>query len=204
MAFPDGSDSLGRQEVSACRAMFNKLMFVGWDESNNTRWVASMLSSQVCGQSMMPAQLGLTPEAFERMIHFYFPDVPITELQSAAYDASWLEMMPEKEELEALFHDVRKDDHEQRQWIAAMLIAGCAGHQHLWEDMGLFSRKDLTDLLNENFPAMAHKNVLNMKWKKFVYKQLCDRSNIHACPAPTCQACNDFKVCFAPEDQPSS
>jgi nitrogen fixation protein NifQ len=71
---------------------------------------------------------------------------------------------------------------------------------HLWQDRGLWSRADLIALMRRNFPALARRNVKDMKWKRFLYKQLCEAEGIFTCRAPLCEACADFHVCFVPED----
>jgi nitrogen fixation protein NifQ len=43
-----------------------------------------------------------------------------------------------------------------------------------------------------------------MKWKKFFYKQLCDRAEVKMCPAPSCQVCNDYQNCFGSEEDESA
>ena len=35
----------------------------------------------------------------------------------------------------------------------------------------------------------------NMKWKRLIYKDLCNRAEVNLC-----QACNDCRCCFGPED----
>ena len=168
----------------------------------NAYYLASMLTSWATDSGVLPAHMGLTPESFTAMGEQFFPAVELPRRSGLSDD--WLQLMPERAELEALFTDYAVDDAPERGWIAAILIAGCAGHHHLWEDVGLFSRPDLTAMIALNFPELARRNDRDMKWKKFIYKQLCDREGIIACPAPTCDACADFNVCFAPEDQPSS
>ena len=164
----------------------------------NAYYLASMLTSWGTGSGVLPAYMGLTPESFAAMGEQFFPGVELPQ-RSGLSDA-WLSQMPEKGELEALFNDYAVDDTPQRAWIASILIAGCAGHHHLWEDIGLFSRPDLTAMIALNFPELARRNERDMKWKKFIYKQLCEREGIVACPAPTCDECADFSNCFAPED----
>jgi len=78
------------------------------------------------------------------------------------------------------------------------------GGNHLYQDMGLPDRQALSALLERHFTALYLKNVGNMKWKKFFYKQLCDRAEVKLCPAPSCQVCNDYRNCFGPEeDEPA-
>ena len=168
---------------------------------DNAGYLASMLASWQTGEGVLPAFMGLAPESFAAMMQRFFP----AHAQQAmpAGGASPVSDMPEHDELFALFAEHYADDDEQRAWIAGILIAGCAGHRHLWEDIGLFSRPDLTAMIRLNFPELGRRNTRDMKWKKFIYKQLCEREGIYACPAPTCDACADFRVCFAPEDEPS-
>lgn len=165
---------------------------------DNAYFLASMLTSWLTGDGVLPAHMGLTPEAFDAMMQRFFPgfDLPSIPERSDA----WLTQMPEKGELESLFSEFAVDDDPERSWIASIIIAGCAGRHHLWHDLGLFSRADLTAMIAGNFPELAARNERDMKWKKFIYKQLCEREGIIACPAPTCDACADFAICFAPED----
>lgn len=166
----------------------------------NAAYLASMLASRLTGKGVLPERMGLTPESFAAMTRRFFPDFSLPDTQ----DDSCIPLsdMPERQELAALFAGYYADADEQRSWIADILIAACAGHHHLWEDLGLFSRRDLSAMMHANFPELAERNARDMKWKKFIYKQLCEREGIIACPAPTCDACVDFKVCFAPEDEP--
>jgi nitrogen fixation protein NifQ len=73
-------------------------------------------------------------------------------------------------------------------------------NDHLWQDLGLWSRQDLSDLMVRNFPALAAKNDRDMKWKKFLYKQLCLQEGVYLCRAPSCAICCDYIRCFGPEE----
>jgi nitrogen fixation protein NifQ len=71
---------------------------------------------------------------------------------------------------------------------------------HLWQDLGLFDRSELTRLLVRHFPTLAAGNTANMKWKKYFYRKLCEAEGFVLCTAPSCARCNDFAVCFGAED----
>jgi nitrogen fixation protein NifQ len=73
---------------------------------------------------------------------------------------------------------------------------------HLWQDLQLPSRAQLSALMSHWFPRLAEKNSADMKWKRFLYKQLCDRAEVQACRAPSCGVCSDYAHCFGPEDAP--
>jgi nitrogen fixation protein NifQ len=84
--------------------------------------------------------------------------------------------------------------------VAEAVALACLGDNHLWQDLQLDSRVELSALLHRWFPALAARNTQHMKWKKFFYKQLCERAEIHACRAPSCAVCTDYAQCFGAED----
>ena len=84
--------------------------------------------------------------------------------------------------------------------VAGIVALACLGDDHLWQDLQLASRAELGALLRRWFPALAAKNTGDMKWKKFFYKQLCERAEIQVCRAPSCAVCSDHALCFGPEE----
>jgi nitrogen fixation protein NifQ len=83
--------------------------------------------------------------------------------------------------------------------VAHALARASLGDNHLWQDLLLPSRRELSALIGRWFPRLAAKNTHDMKWKKFFYKQLCEREELFICRAPTCGVCTDHAVCFGPE-----
>lgn len=83
--------------------------------------------------------------------------------------------------------------------MASIVATACMGLDHLWQDLGLWSRNELSALLHTNFPILAARNIRDMKWKKFLYKQLCEREGIYVCRAPSCDVCADYALCFGSE-----
>jgi nitrogen fixation protein NifQ len=65
--------------------------------------------------------------------------------------------------------------------------------------MGLPSRAVLSQLMRHYFTTLYYRNSANLKWKKFFYKQLCDRAEVRVCKAPSCGVCSDYAACFGPE-----
>ncbi len=82
---------------------------------------------------------------------------------------------------------------------AREIATACLGENHLWQDMGLPDRQCLSDLFETHFNALYVGNSANMKWKKFLYKQLCDKLEVSACRSPSCGICADYENCFGPE-----
>lgn len=98
-----------------------------------------------------------------------------------------------------LLREHRADDAVETDWLACAVAAACAGEEHLYQDLGLPDRRDLSELLRSRFTALFKKNVHDMRWKKFFYKQLCDRQGLNLCRAPICTVCSDYQNCFGPE-----
>jgi nitrogen fixation protein NifQ len=83
--------------------------------------------------------------------------------------------------------------------VADTVALACLGDNHLWQDLRLGSRAELSALMRHWFPALVAKNHADMKWKKFFYKQLCERAALLVCRAPSCAVCVDHAKCFGPE-----
>ena len=84
--------------------------------------------------------------------------------------------------------------------VAETIALACLGDNHLWQDLLLDSRAELSALMRHWFPTLVAKNHGDMKWKKFLYKQLCEREELFICKAPSCAVCCDRPVCFGPEE----
>ncbi|MCU7810980.1 MAG: nitrogen fixation protein NifQ, partial [Candidatus Thiodiazotropha sp. (ex Notomyrtea botanica)] len=74
------------------------------------------------------------------------------------------------------------------------------GDDHLWQDLGLWQRSDLSRLMMVCFRPLARLNDRDMKWKKFLYKQLCETEGIYTCRSPSCKVCVDYDNCFGCEE----
>jgi nitrogen fixation protein NifQ len=83
--------------------------------------------------------------------------------------------------------------------VALTLAVASLGDNHLWQDLQLASRSELSALMRRWFPALVAKNQRDMKWKKFLYRELCEREQILICKSPSCAVCSDQPACFGPE-----
>jgi nitrogen fixation protein NifQ len=147
--------------------------------------------------------MGLSRERFIALLDRYFPGASGTVYAHSCTTpcAECVQLRADEfDDLVQLLLDHRSDASEQTEWLAYAIASACMGGSHLYQDMGLPNRQALSELLNRHFTTLFVKNVGNMKWKKFFYKQLCDRAEVKTCSAPSCQVCHDFDVCFGPED----
>ena len=81
----------------------------------------------------------------------------------------------------------------------AAIATAAQRDNHLWQDLDLPSRSELSAILQLRFPTLAAENTGDMKWKKFFYRQLCKRAEVPICKSPHCAECCDYAVCFGPE-----
>lgn len=109
-------------------------------------------------------------------------------------------MDDEFDDLLALLLEHRADPGDANARVAHWVATAAMGNNHLWQDMKLPNRKALSSLMIENFPTLAAKNTGDMKWKKFFYRQLCERAEVPICKSPHCAECCDYAICFGPED----
>ena len=84
-------------------------------------------------------------------------------------------------------------------WLAAMIARRAMEPNHLWEDLGLRDRSELTRLLSRHFAPIVARNTQNMRWKRFFYRALCESDGFVMCTTPVCSECRDFDLCFGDE-----
>lgn len=90
------------------------------------------------------------------------------------------------------------------EWLACIIARRSLEGNHLWEDLGLATRSDLSRLLARHFAGIAVKNTRNMRWKKFLYRALCEGEGFSMCPSPTCDSCAEFDVCYSDDSGASA
>lgn len=88
-------------------------------------------------------------------------------------------------------------------WLCVAMATACMGANHLWQDMGLPSRRELNEIFTRYFPELRRRNAGDMKWKKFLYRQLCEKAEVLICRSPSCAVCTDYDACFGPEEAKS-
>lgn len=165
-----------------------------WRDDPNRDLLAQIIAGRQLGEGCLPADLGLGPGAVGALCATYFPG-PAPYLPKQATPS-----IPEWEDIQRLLLDHRARRSASELWMASIVATACGGRDHLWQDLGLADRSQLSRLLLGNFPALAGLNTGDMKWKKFIYKQLCAREGIYVCPAPSCGECVDRPKCFGPEN----
>ncbi len=80
--------------------------------------------------------------------------------------------------------------------LARLLAARAAMPGHLWVAMGLFDRAELSAAIKRHLPALFAANNQGMRWKRFFYKQICERDGGTLCKSPVCGDCSEYELCF--------
>lgn len=174
------------------RAHYHRLMAYSRRHGNDP-FLAQVIAAWDTGAGVLPRWMGLSPCAFREMIAFHFPQAraPLGGRgASTAHDRE-----PELVDLRDLLLSHRAGRCRSERWMAEIVCAGCMGRDHLWSDLGLFSRPHLTRLMELNFPRLATRNP-GMRWKKFLYRELCRLEGYYICRSPTCEQCSEYAQCF--------
>jgi nitrogen fixation protein NifQ len=146
---------------------------------------------------------GLDEDQLRLLKSRYFPDAQITFCFDDS-TAAPRDRLDEFDDLLNLLLDHRTTDDDESRWLAHAVATASMAENHLWQDMGLPNRATLSGLMMHYFTSLAKRNVGDMKWKKFFYRQLCEREGIPICRSPSCNVCCDYDHCFGSEESTSS
>ncbi|KAF0138449.1 MAG: nitrogen fixation protein NifQ [Rhodospirillaceae bacterium] len=142
--------------------------------------------------------LGLARSTLEEMLACHFSHA-VALLDDLPPNASPGVDALEEPDLRRFLLDHRSMGTVQEEWLSHVIARRSLGMNHLWQDMGLSNRSDVSALLERHFHPLATKNAGSMKWKKFFYRQLCLQEDVLVCKSPVCEACDDFSLCFGDE-----
>jgi len=175
-----------------------KMLLRARGHGNDAAFAAMALSARH-GRTALDGWMGLSAAEFRKLMRRHFPGVKIPTGVRSGLQRPKVRSL-EWDELRRLLLSHRWGRDVSELFMANIVCSGCLGSDHLWQDLGLFDRGELSALMMRNFPTLATRNDRDMKWKKFLYKQLCIAEGIYVCRAPSCEECAEYDVCFGPED----
>lgn len=79
--------------------------------------------------------------------------------------------------------------------LARAIASACFGHRHLWEDLGLADRGEVSELIEQHFPALYRKNAANLRWKRLIFAELGVLLGDPALLPPGCDQCGERNDC---------
>jgi nitrogen fixation protein NifQ len=158
--------------------------------------ILAISTAEAAGFAQPQTAAGLSAEQFGALIREFFPKAAAGRLfglsetvERAADEACLLDLLERcttaRVPFEALF--------------AAMIARRAQRPNHLWQDLGLNNRAELSQLMTRHFKPLAARNTGDMKWKKFFYRLICAGAAYTLCTAPSCAECDDFQSCFGEE-----
>ena len=155
--------------------------------------------AQALAEGRQPLVRGLDEAQFGQMLRSCFSGLVLRNGAPPRRDDGALD---EFDDLLALLLEHRAEATPINAWLSCCVASASLYERHLWQDMGLPDRSALSRLLRSIYPELAARNVDDMKWKKFFYRQLCQRAGLTVCKSPNCGDCSDYAACFGPEDSP--
>ncbi len=167
-------------------------------DSNFDRHVlASILAVSTMDGGLLSENAGLSSHELAALLEKYFPSIRIKA------EELLLRFKRNESDEVAMLRDLllaqRSTEGDIGSWLAAMIARRAIEPNHLWEDLGLRDRGELSRLLSRHFAPLAAHNINNMRWKRFFYRMLCEDDGLVMCTAPVCRQCNDFNLCFGDE-----
>jgi nitrogen fixation protein NifQ len=143
-------------------------------------------------------RVGLDGAALRRLVAALFPEA--MGICAGVDLCLRLKVGDEEQTLRDLLWMYSTDASPLQRDLAAMIARRCLRPHHLWQDLGLRNRAELSQLMRRHFATLAQRNRNDMKWKKYLYRAICRADGFSLCAAPVCSDCDDFAVCFGGED----
>jgi nitrogen fixation protein NifQ len=141
--------------------------------------------------------LGLSGKTLRGVIDRYFPGT-LDSLEGFGLDGEIL-VSDEEQSLRRLLQRSRSTADSYSSLLAILVARRAMQNNHLWQDLGLANRGELSALMQRHFASLALRNKNDMKWKKFFYRMICREGGVQQCVAPSCSECTDFSGCFGDE-----
>jgi nitrogen fixation protein NifQ len=170
---------------------------IGDDAAFDRHVLACILAAAAMDGGPLAEQAGLQASELNELIARHFP---LAEIRAF----TWLQPNstgPDDETVMVrdLLLAQRSTEGDVGRWLASMVARRAMEPNHLWEDLGLRERPELSRLLTRHFGPLAARNTRNMRWKRFFYRMLCEDDGFVMCTTPVCTQCNDFDLCFGEE-----
>lgn len=167
------------------------------DFSFDRHVLACILAAGVTEGGLLFEKVGLSSDELAELLEQEFPAARIKgddlPLGSKRDDNDEVTMVRD------LLLAQRSTEGDTGRWLAAMIARRVMEPNHLWADLGLRNRGELSRLLKRHFAPLARRNVNNMRWKRFFYRSLCEDEGLILCTTPVCTECKDFNHCFGDE-----
>lgn len=165
-----------------------------------TRAIAGVLRHAQEGELPLFAwTLGLPQPALLELLVDCFPELEPLQTMPSPHYQTLLDTVPADfaalVEL-LLAHRTPGADARQADWLARAIAAAGFGGRHLWADLGLTGRDEVSGLIERYFQPLFERNTRNLKWKRFIFAELGAWQGREGLRPPGCRYCEQFGQCF--------
>ncbi len=169
---------------------------IGDDHDFDRHVLACILAAAAMDGGPLAEHAGLSEQELKELLAQRFPAAMVRAV-------TWMSISKSIDDETVMVRDLllgqRSTEGEVGRWLASMVARRAMEPNHLWEDLGLRERPELSRLLARHFAPLAARNTRNMRWKRFFYRMLCEDDGFVMCTTPVCTQCNDFDLCFGEE-----
>ena len=144
--------------------------------------------------------LGLTQPAYQAMLAQCLPDLTEVPLSAQQHAELGHNTPPDFALLAQLLYSHRSPDADplHADWLARAIAAACFGNRHLWQDLELSGRDDVSFLMRGYFASLHELNGQSLKWKHFLFMELGLQRGQPGLRPPNCERCDNYSLCFPP------
>ncbi|MFM0734680.1 nitrogen fixation protein NifQ [Paraburkholderia sediminicola] len=141
---------------------------------------------------------GLSQQAWRALLerHFVLASVPVPSSSMPPVETSEHAEFVETLHALLLTYSSPAVAPNDARCLASIIAHACLRPDHLWRDLGLAGREEVTWMLTRYFPSLVVLNVGNLRWKKFLAQQRALSLGLQPGPAPGCPGCEDYGHCF--------
>jgi nitrogen fixation protein NifQ len=175
------------------------------DVNPEDRHLFACLLNVACQEAGSPSSaLGLSEGDLSSLLEKFFPGISRRDLSQRNNHVEIPPTEINEDVLGILLNHVPTSSHPNERttsvWLCHILATRASQPGHLWVAMGLFERPELTASIRRHLPSLAEANDQNMRWKRYLYKQVCDNNGGFMCKAPNCGVCSDYALCFVEDN----
>jgi nitrogen fixation protein NifQ len=164
-------------------------------DAADTVMFARLIGAKVASDQLL--HLGLPRDALDALLsrhfpHFALPHAAPERIARSEHQAFVDAMRAMLLQHESSLASTDADAH----CLATIIATACLRPDHLWRDLGLDGRDDVTAILTRHYPQLVARNTDGMRWKKFLARELALAEGRAPAPAPGCPGCEDYGFCY--------
>lgn len=169
-----------------------------------TRAITGVMQNAEDGElPLFAATLGMHPSTLQAVLAWCAPERLASQPMT---DADFPIMLPSPPEPHAALVNLMlagrspQANPQHAEWLAYAIAAAASGSRHLWEDLGVSGREDVSALLRRYFEPLFLRNTADLKWKHFLFAELANVAGHDSSHDPDCTRCSKQQRCFPTAD----